>query len=129
MSFLKKLIYWLEQHPRTIWCITIMYALLIFCLSSIPITQPPPLTEIPFISAIEHIVEYAILGFLLLISFRSIKRDGSLAVISVAFLYGFSDEVHQLFTPGRFFDVWDIIADCVGGVMGVFIGKYERDRM
>lgn len=125
MIFLKNLICRMEKHPKTIWSITAMYALLIFYLSSIPITQPPPVVEIPFIDVVEHIVEYAILGGLLLISFRSIKRDGVFAVILLVFLYGFSDEVHQLFTPGRFFDTWDIAADFAGGIIGVFVVKKE----
>lgn len=118
----------MEKHPKAIWSVTITYALLIFYLSSIQITQPVAL-KIPFITTIEHIVEYAILGVLLLTSFRSIKKDGVWVVIALACLYGVSDEIHQLFTPGRFFDIHDILADCIGAVMGVFMGRYERDRI
>jgi len=125
MNFLEKLIAWMENRPRVIWSITIMYALLIFYLSSIPITQPQAL-KIPYITTIEHVIEYAILGFLLLTAFRSIKRNEVWAVIALACLYGVSDEIHQSFTPGRFCDVFDVLADCAGVLIGVFTGRYKR---
>ncbi len=129
MNFLEKLIPRLEQNPGIMWSITLMYAGMIFYLSSIPITQPPILDKISFISTIEHIIEFAIFGTLLLISFRSIKQDSILAVVVLVCFYGFSDEIHQLFTPGRVFDVWDILADCVGGVCGAFMAAYHSDRI
>jgi VanZ family protein len=33
-------------------------------------------------------------------------------------LYGFTDEFHQLFVPGRSADLRDVLADCVGGFAG-----------
>jgi len=35
-----------------------------------------------------------------------------------AALYGVTDEFHQAFTPGRSPDVFDVLADLVGGLLG-----------
>jgi VanZ family protein len=32
--------------------------------------------------------------------------------------YGLGDEVHQLFVPGRLFDLADLAADAAGGALG-----------
>jgi VanZ family protein len=34
---------------------------------------------------------------------------------SIATMYGFAMEVYQLFVPGRYFDLRDVLADAVGG--------------
>ena len=34
-------------------------------------------------------------------------------------MYGFSDEIHQRFVPGRVADVRDLIADTIGALVGV----------
>jgi len=39
-------------------------------------------------------------------------------------LYGISDEIHQHFVPYRDADVMDVLADTIGGIMGVYI--YQR---
>jgi VanZ family protein len=37
----------------------------------------------------------------------------------LSFLYGLSDEVHQMFTPGRSPDILDVVADTAGASLGV----------
>lgn len=130
MSFLRNLnlISQLEKHPKIMWIITIIYAMLIFYLSSIPITQPPSLEKVLYISTIEHIIEYTILGFLLFVSLKSIKKDSVWAVVLIGFLYGASDEIHQFFTPGRFCDILDVFADFTGVLIGVFIGRKMQKK-
>jgi VanZ family protein len=66
-----------------------------------------------------HCIEYAILGAAVAHAFGSrVRSRWSLAVLLTA-LYGASDEVHQLFTPGRFADLRDLLADAIGAVIGV----------
>ena len=36
-------------------------------------------------------------------------------------LYGISDEIHQYFVPYRDADLMDVLADMLGGIMGVYI--------
>jgi VanZ family protein len=38
--------------------------------------------------------------------------------ILIATAYGVTDEYHQLFTPGRSFDVLDMAADALGSIVG-----------
>ena len=38
--------------------------------------------------------------------------------VAISSLYGVTDEYHQLFVPGRSFDVLDMLADALGSVVG-----------
>ena len=40
------------------------------------------------------------------------------SAIAIASLYGVTDEYHQLFVPGREFDVLDLVADTIGSIVG-----------
>lgn len=45
-------------------------------------------------------------------------------------LYAISDEIHQLFVPGRAFEVKDIVIDCAGFLLGVVVvGAMRRVAM
>ena len=81
---------------------------------------------------IAHFSEYALLGVLMANLMRRIqllrRRNGgplvstyTVAAWIFAALYAASDEVHQLFVPGRAFMVSDIIIDWAGISVGIFI--------
>lgn len=115
--------YWLEEHKRTAWLLTICYMSLIFILSSMP-RPPQPLPPYEHIAVVEHMVEYAILCFLLSISLTDnpvINKKTLLFAVVIASLYGVSDEFHQLFVPGRVASIYDVFADCVGSVLGAVL--------
>ena len=58
---------------------------------------------------------------------RDVSWRAVLGAIAIASLYGLSDEYHQLFVPGRTFDVLDIVADVVGSVVGASaVGAWSR---
>lgn len=68
-----------------------------------------------------HLIEYAILGWLL---FRAIRGNRSgfnirwaLAAIIVATLYAASDEWHQSFVPSRTPSAWDVLIDTTGATL------------
>ena len=71
-----------------------------------------------------HMVEYAILAVLTYRAFRYASQErvnvsiGMLTVMTVI-LFGCTDEIHQWFTPLRHTDGWDLLADALGGVIGV----------
>lgn len=98
------------------------YMILIFYLSSLPGYVPPPGAEILDIPRIiMHVGEYAILGFLMnLVMIQTSTKTLKCILYSSVFssLYGVTDEVHQFFVPTRCFDVYDIFADAIGGVIG-----------
>lgn len=71
-----------------------------------------------------HFLIYMTLG-ILLISFilefpLSTKKQILLAVF-LAFLYACSDEIHQVFVPGRSGQVSDVLLDTLGASVGVFL--------
>lgn len=72
-----------------------------------------------------HATEYAVLGFLLTGSYadRSKKRLRRTVVPMVlGCLYAVSDELHQLFVPGRSCELTDMLIDSSGVVAGTLAG-------
>lgn len=68
-----------------------------------------------------HFIAYAILGMLVYFAYR-----GSYAVLFtllICLLFAISDEIHQLFIPGRSGEVRDVLIDLSGAVFGVLIFK------
>jgi VanZ family protein len=65
-----------------------------------------------------HLIEYAILGFLVVYPLSKIPIS-----ILVSYLYAITDEIHQNFTPGRGPKFSDTLIDLVGITIGVFIFK------
>lgn len=79
-----------------------------------------------------HFTEYLILFLLLYEALRedfSPKKAVLLSIIAV-FLYACSDEIHQLFVPGREGRFRDVMIDTSGGAVGllgvVLIAMYKR---
>ncbi len=72
-----------------------------------------------------HASEYALLGFLLLFTADSYifakALKGRIALIG-GVLYAVSDELHQLFVPGRSCQVTDMMIDTVGVCAGILCG-------
>jgi VanZ family protein len=96
----------------------------IFVASSVPGTQVPPLMW----DKLAHLLVYAALGASYMIPLSGGRPSGvtgkrtGLAIV-LSFLYGLSDEFHQMFTPGRSPDILDVAADTIGATAGVlFVG-------
>ena len=71
-----------------------------------------------------HISAYFILGILLF----SLLKEHGLGVkkiifisIAIAMLYACTDEVHQMFVPGRSGEVRDVVIDTAGAAVGVVV--------
>ena len=75
---------------------------------------------------VAHVVVYAILALLLLWAFDAFSTDWRtrLALIAglLAFLYGITDELHQLTVPNRTGQAFDLVWDGLGSGIGVVIG-------
>lgn len=106
------------------WIPVILYAGLIFYLSSRP--WPAPVELPPGTDKVIHFGMYFFLGFGLIWAFRAtrLKMSSHLVMIAavVGFCYGILDEVHQSFVPGRDASVFDALADGVGSVAGAWVG-------
>jgi VanZ family protein len=131
---------------RTIsWLIVLLWMALIFFLSSQPadlsnelstgitetiaraIERIIPGTEI-IIGELNHIVRknahfiaYLVLGILTMIAMRNsgaeLKRSFLLTML-ICVPYAASDEIHQLFVPGRGCQVTDVLIDSAGALVG-----------
>lgn len=54
---------------------------------------------------------------------EGVKKKTLLFAVLIASLYGVSDEFHQFFVPGRVASVFDVFADVVGSILGVFFRR------
>ena len=112
----------------------ILWALLIFASSSIP-GRVFPRVSIPHIDKVIHFCYYFVFAVFMAhaFSFQSrfydLKRYSLILSLLLATAYGVSDEVHQLFVPGRSSDPKDLMADVAGAFAAVVIlGIVRRAR-
>jgi VanZ family protein len=102
------------------------YATLIFILSSSP---KVPSAEGLSVDKVGHVVEYSILGFLVLGCFE--ERNNTkivVLVISLCSLYGVLNEIYQQFIPTRYSSSLDMFANSVGSVLGTMINLWFYRR-
>jgi len=70
-----------------------------------------------------HATEYAILGFLITGCLSTNQKSKYRIIIAevISALYATSDEIHQLFVPGRSCQFKDIIIDSSGALIGILL--------
>jgi VanZ family protein len=104
------------------WLPALGYMALIWFVSSIPIELPLP--SIPWRDKAAHVVQYGLLGLFVARAVRGTwpalpaRRALPLAALITAG-WGYLDELHQAFVPGRDASALDVLADVVGAVLGV----------
>lgn len=72
---------------------------------------------------IGHGAEYFILGVLctnFILRCKSFKLKKTVSA-TICFLYALSDEIHQLFVPGRSGQISDVLIDFTGSILGVLV--------
>ena len=70
-----------------------------------------------------HFIGYMILGILasgLILQYENINKKYPLAFL-ICVIYAISDEIHQLFVPGRAGQVRDVLIDSAGSLLGIII--------
>lgn len=122
-------------NKKYLWTAVIIYACLIFVGSSIPGSEID--TGPPGFDKLLHLLEYLILSVLLYKAIassykirdhdRDLKRILILSFL-ISALFGVSDEIHQLFVPNRFFELFDIFTDGVGSLLGSYWGLRSQKR-
>lgn len=80
----------------------------------------------PISDKLIHFLIYLVFGYLCVRSFGVYFRTWAPATLGFvalfcSVLYGFFDEVHQLYVPQRTFDVWDLFANTAGAALGILI--------
>lgn len=79
-----------------------------------------------------HIIAYFILGILAFNIIRAYNLNTKRAIlfsILFAFLYAVSDEIHQLFVPGRSGEIRDVLIDTTAAALGVYIYHLINKRL
>lgn len=69
-----------------------------------------------------HIFLYAVLGISFHISYYfNIKNNFLVLSFISGLIYSISDEIHQVFVPGRSGKITDVFIDSIGLVLGIFV--------
>jgi len=111
---------------RTIaaWAPAVLYMALIWTLSSFSFDAP--IEHVPLRDKGVHFVEYGVLGLLVAHACLAtwprhhVLRPAALAVL-ITVLWGWLDEIHQAFVPGRSSDALDLVADTAGALAGATV--------
>lgn len=85
------------------------------------------------VGQISHLAEYGLLALLAAraVSWKEPRKRLIITLLGVllgCFLYGLSDEIHQLFVPGRTFQTADLMLDLAGSLVGALIVWVVRFR-
>jgi VanZ family protein len=104
----------------TLWLPIVAYMAMLFGFSSLSTIPDPPGN---LSSYHVHTGAYAGLGMLAARALakgrlRKVTWRVVCGAIAISSIYGVTDEYHQLFVPGRAFDVMDMVADAIGSVIG-----------
>ena len=112
---IKAVIGWFEKHNKISLIITIVLGIFIFYISSLTFKAGTPGPEWSFKPIAYHfLIFFLFSGFLLITLIKGEKINLFLLAIIFATIYSISDEIHQLFVPGRAFDLLDILTNSAG---------------
>jgi VanZ family protein len=100
------------------WAPVILWAGLIFGLSSVPDLGTGLGTWDLVLRKIAHFSEYGVLGLLLV---RALGREPLAVAVGIA--YAASDELHQHFVAGRHAAFRDVAIDAAGVLAGVLVAR------
>jgi len=99
----------------------ILWAIVIFILSSVPGNDYPPVFF--DYSYLAHFIEFFILAILILRAL-GIKEKKIYLSLAISAIYALSDELHQTFVVDRSVSVLDWLVDFLGIVTGLKLGIY-----
>lgn len=114
------------QLPLLIW-IGVIFG--ISAIPSIPVVKFPISPD-----KIAHVAIYFVLCFVAYRAFYHqnallwFQRNSLLAAFVFTVMYGVLDEIHQLYVPGRWGDVYDAAADSLGGLLFVGWFRWKSQR-
>ena len=107
----------------TVWLPAVVWAAVIFTLSSIPSLSTGLGTWDTILRKGAHLTEYAVLGGLL---YRALGREALALAVGIA--YAATDELHQYFVRGRHASPVDVAIDAVGVAVGMLLWLRLRER-
>ncbi len=107
--------------------LAILWSFLIFYFSEL---KKVPVPKFPYSDKIIHFGIFYFLGILVARAFifqnriEVLKKYFFAFTIIFVFIYGVSDEVHQIYVPGRKAEIYDLIADLLGGIVAALSVKF-----
>ena len=116
-----------KRYPLLLyWGPPVVWAALIFFLSSQPGEAFPEVTFLPNADKAVHVLEYALLAGLVTralfnYAWRTHTVSASIVSLVTCFVFGVLNEFHQLSVPDRSFEWGDLGADAVGIGLGFLI--------
>lgn len=119
-----KMIKFIENHKIFAIIITILIAAEIFYFSSISLVPSAGPESGINLSIVYHFIIFFLLAFFLIASIKNknqFKNKHMIIALLISLIYAISDEVHQLFVPGRFFSIKDILTDLLGILVAILI--------
>jgi hypothetical protein len=120
----------LWKYQLKYWLPVYTYLISIFYFSSQSIIPASIyLTEQLFIKPfLQHILVYMGLALLLYRAIKYSKESPGFLVVVSTTLYGFTDELHQHFVPGRIFSSSDILMDFIGALLALILISIFRKK-
>jgi VanZ family protein len=105
-----------RSRVLTMWLPVVVWAAVIFALSSVPALSTGLGTWDTVLRKAAHLTEYAVLGGLL---YRAFARE--VPALATGIAYAASDELHQHFVRGRSASPVDVAIDAVGIAFGMLV--------
>jgi VanZ family protein len=114
-----------KNHAKVMrWALVVLWMGVVFAFSA----QPQSVLDLgqgEIVSKLAHVMEYAILGWLIQRA-RGDRRAWWQSLL-MAVAYATTDEFHQLFVPGRHTRATDVMIDAGGVAIGLIVAmKVER---
>jgi VanZ family protein len=106
-----------------LWGAVVVWAAVIFGLSSIPSLSSGLGSWDEVLRKAAHITEYAVLGALLL---RALGRE--LPALGLGIAYAVTDEIHQHFVSGRHSSPFDVAFDACGVALGLLVAHSVQSQ-
>ncbi len=87
------------------------------------------------IRQLAHLIIFLILGVLLLNALNqsdSNERVNFVLALLISLIYAISDEIHQIYVPGRVGQIYDVLVDFLGSLIGIKIfiiyNNFKKNR-
>ena len=116
---------WFEKHYNISLAITILIAIFIFYMSSRTFEMVISTTSgLQWKTTVYHFTIFFLLSTFIstyLVRGKSSRKRLIIIGVIVSSIYAISDEIHQLFVPGRFCSITDVLIDFLGIILAGII--------
>jgi len=112
------------KNYKLFFFLAVAWTILIFIGCSLPGKDLPPISVFDHFDKVVHFTFFVLFALFWILALGLRKTVAFCLLIAVCFAYGFFIEWYQInYVPGRAWDVWDGMADGVGGIFGVLFFK------